>query len=254
MLQKIDQERDLIQHSRDDAKEKADTNGKLLVATDVLVMAASFLPVSAPVAIAVGAAVDATGKAVLAHNEGKTVTGLSVAKTLPAAIEEAKSFKSLADTVTQNWKSVQNSTKALQDKQSGMSKAVGEDAKEKATTARNDAAEKAGDSIVKFGTSISNLFAKVQPPEPTQLSMDSYERDDQASQDLLKQVGDIRNAEAETLASLDAARKVVILKTGKEMSCAPTPKRLGRRPCKMTGKSLAWRNWLGLSGKVFFAI
>ena len=215
LLQKIDQQRALIQHTRDDDKEKAQTNENIGVATNVLVMAASFLPVSAPVAIAVGVAVDATGKAVLAHNQGKTVTGLSVARTLPAAIEEAKSFKSLADAVSQDWNSVQKNTKALQDKQSGMSKAVGGDAKEKATTARNDAAEKTGDSIVKFGTSISNLFAKVLPPEPTQLSMDSYEQNDKALQDLLKQVGDIRNAEAETLAKVDAARKEVVLETGK---------------------------------------
>ena len=214
LLQTIDQERALIQHTRDDDKEKAETNSNIGVATKVLVMAASFLPVSAPVAIAIGVAVDATGKAVLAHNQGQTVTGLSVAKTLPAAIQEAKTFKSLADTVSQNWNAVEKNTKTLQEKQNGISKAVGDDAKEKATTARNDAAEKTADAIGKFGTSISDLFAKVQPPEPTQLSMDSYEQKDSTLQDLLKQVGDIRNAEAETLASLDAARKEVVLKTG----------------------------------------
>ena len=65
-LQKIEQQRVIIQARRDDAAEKERTNRTIGTATTVLVMAASFLPVSAPVAIAVGAAISVTGKGVLA--------------------------------------------------------------------------------------------------------------------------------------------------------------------------------------------
>ena len=144
-----------------------------------------------------------------------SVTGLSVAQSLPDAISEAKAFNGLAQKVKDNWDKVRSTTKTLKEKQDALPSTVGEDAKGKATTARNDAAEKAATALQDFGKSASDLFDKVRPPEPTQLSLDSVEKDDTVLQDLLKQVGDIRNAEAETLAKLDAARKDVILKTGR---------------------------------------
>jgi hypothetical protein len=215
VLQKIEQQRIIIQARRNDAAEKEKTNQTIGTATNVLVMAAAFLPVSAPVAIGVGTALSMTGKGVLAHNQGKTVTGLSVAQTLPSAIAEAKAFNTLATSVKANWDKVRSTVKSLKEKQDALPSAVGDDAKGKATTARNDAAEKAANALGEFGNSASVLFDKVRPPEPTQLSLDSFERDDTVLQELLKQVGDIRNAEAETLARLDVARKDIILKTGR---------------------------------------
>src|SRR5256885_6871658 len=76
-----------------------------------------------------------------------SVTGLSVAQSLPDAISEAKAFNGLAQKVKDNWDKVRSTTKTLKEKQDALPSTVGEDAKGKATTARNDAAEKAATAL-----------------------------------------------------------------------------------------------------------
>jgi hypothetical protein len=171
--------------------EKDENNKKLGIATRVIAVAASLIPATAPVALAAGTLIAATGDLVYKHNTGQPVT----AQTLITVAQDGKAFVEKVRAMRGAWDVAH---KAVDDALT----AKGDEAR---ANANQDVLKKAGEFFEK-ARAVNDLLSI---PGPTPINMNQLEQEDPQLQGLIKELAAQRSEESELLARIDTQKRAV---------------------------------------------
>jgi len=199
--------RDDRERMSEDEKHQRDAQG-VLVGAKVVMVAASLIPVSAPVAIAIGTGVGIAGNQIAHFQEGEVPSLGGAVRDIPSVIKEAKEFNTLATNLKNSWTDVSAKYAAYHKEQSGTQATPPPTAPTKdAKSTAPDSKQALATSVGSFVTSLTDLVSHLNNPQPTQLSEDKYDQANKELQTALQKIGDIRQQEAKTSADLVALQQ-----------------------------------------------
>jgi len=187
-------------------KHQRDANG-VLIGAKVVMVAASLIPVSAPVAIAIGTGVGIAGKQIAGFQEGEVPNLGNSVRNIPEVLKEAKEFNTLTTNLKNSWTDVSAKYDAYHKQQSGNAQNISATAKAGDKSPAADPKQALTDSVGSFVTSLTDLVSHLNNPQPTQLNQDKFDEANQQLQTAIQQMGDIRQQEATTTADLAALQQ-----------------------------------------------
>lgn len=201
----------------DDAK-KAETNKNAKIGVKVVVLAASLIPVSAPVAIAIGTAAGVAGNQILQFNEGQSPDLAGALTSIPDAMAQAKDFHEKTSKLVKQWKTVQEKYEAYSKPAApDMSQSLALPLPPPSNSNEAPKTEKApnpkeefASAVGEFAGDLSAVLSEVKSPQPTVTKQNDYEQNNVPLQQKLHEIGDLRNSEAAVFSKLDALRKEML--------------------------------------------
>lgn len=217
LSQSVDRYEAEIKAEIEDEKKKQETNKNIKIGTQVVVLAASLTPVSAPVAIAIGTAAGVAGNQILQFNEGRSPDLAGAVTSIPEAMGQAREFQKKTSALTKQWSVVKTKFAAYNTPAAPAPSAPPAAAPPPNGTAvvgENPASpkEEFGTAVGDFADSLISVLNSVKSPEPTVTRQSDKELNNAGLQQKLHAIGDIRNSEAAVFSRLDALRKEVLLK------------------------------------------
>jgi len=175
---------------------KAEENKKLAVVTRVVAVAASLIPASAPVAMAVGQAALVGGDLVYAHNAGEAVTPQSLITVVQSGVDFGKKVRAFRD----SWDTLHTAIEKTQDPN-----VKGNDKRAEVNNAFRDAA-------TNFGDKAKAVYDLLQVPEPTPLTLNDLEKRDDELQTELRTLATLRSEESDLLTNIADLKTDVVQK------------------------------------------
>jgi hypothetical protein len=219
LSQTVDRYENEIKAQIEDDKKKQETNKNIAIGTKVVVLAASLIPVSAPVAIAIGTAAGVAGNQILQFNEGQSPDLAGALTSIPDAMTQAKDFHEKTSKLVKQWGTVKEKFAAYNKPASpdlSQSQALplpppnnstdGPKVDQKPTNAK----EEFGSAVGDFTDDLTAVLNSVKSPQPTVTKQNDYEQKNAPLQQALHDIGDLRNSEAAVFSKLDSLRKEVL--------------------------------------------
>jgi hypothetical protein len=201
-----------------DDQKKAETNKNIKVGTKVVVLAASLIPVSAPVAIAIGTAAGVAGNQILQFNEGQSPDLAGALTSIPDAMAQARDFHQKTSKLVNQWKTVQQKYDAY-NKPVGPNLSLSQSLPLPPASSSNelpkeekapDPKEELASAVGGFTEDLTAVLNEVKSPQPTVTKQNDKEQNHAGLQQKLHQIGDLRNSEAAIFSKLDALRKEML--------------------------------------------
>lgn len=216
--QTVDRYEAEIKAAMADKAKKAETNRTSKIGVKVVVLAASLIPVSAPVAIAIGTAAGVAGNQILQFNEGQSPDLAGALTSIPDAMAQARDFHQKTSKLVGQWKIVQQKYDAynkpaspdLSQSQSlplsPPTSSTESPKDQKAPNPKEELASAVGD----FAEDLTAVLKEVKSPQPTVTKQTDEEQGHVGLQQKLHEIGDLRNSEAAVFSKLDALRKEML--------------------------------------------
>jgi hypothetical protein len=201
-----------------DDQKKAETNKNIKLGTKVVVMAASLIPVSAPVAIAIGTAAGVTGNQILQFNEGQSPDLGGALTSIPDAMAQSRDFHEKTSKLVSQWKVVQQkydvySKPSAPDMSQSLSLPLPPPSEKNEAPKYEkppDPKEELATAVGGFTEDLTSVLSEVKSPQPTVTKQNIKEQNHAALQQKLHEIGDLRNSEAAVFTKLDALRKEML--------------------------------------------
>jgi len=174
----------------EDMRKKEASKAQIMQATHIATVAASFIPVTAPVAIAIGAGIEATGRLAAQHQTGDSISFGTLSEAVQDGYSKSKAFNEEIGKVNSSWSDLSKKHGTLKD------------ALKNNSDGKIDAAKEFEESAVNFYKDIKDLYGMVSVPVTVQYNESNAEQNDSTLQQQQADLKRVKMGQSDLLATI----------------------------------------------------